>query len=159
MITGGDDEDSVPMSMVKRESNTSLVSTRSNSTNNGESSTTASIGKPIEKKRKKKLTSNHSVSPFSVMYKGANIYQAAQEGNLPLCVLLWGMASAKRVNLLEADAQGNCVLHAAALSDNSEVMYLREFISFRYRNSDMRIKLHRSSRSFCNKHRSPTTYN
>ena len=47
---------------------------------------------------------------------------AASQGNLPLCVLLWGMATAKKVNLLVPDAQGNTPFHFAALADVPEVL-------------------------------------
>jgi hypothetical protein len=57
----------------------------------------------------------------SINYHGINIIQAAGQGNLPLCVLLWGMATAKRVNLMEPDAQGNTPMHFAALADLPEV--------------------------------------
>lgn len=47
---------------------------------------------------------------------------AASQGNLPLCVLLWGMATAKKVNLLVPDVQGNTPFHFAALADVPEVL-------------------------------------
>lgn len=57
----------------------------------------------------------------SVNYHGTDIYQAAADGNLPLCVLLWGMATAKRINLMDPDSLGNTPMHYAALADLPEV--------------------------------------
>lgn len=51
-----------------------------------------------------------------------NIYQAASEGNLPVCVLIWGLGVAKRVNLMAADDQGSNPMHYAAMADNTEVL-------------------------------------
>ena len=61
-------------------------------------------------------------SPSSINYHGATMAMAASQGNLPLCVLLWGMATAKKVNLLVPDAQGNTPFHFAALADVPEVL-------------------------------------
>ena len=61
------------------------------------------------------------MSAASISYHGINIIQAAGQGNLPLCVLLWGMATAKRVNLMDPDPQGNTPMHFAALADLPEV--------------------------------------
>lgn len=74
-----------------------------------------------KRKRSKKSSGNSSHSPVSITYRGLNIYHAAQQGNMPLCVLLWSMASAKRVNLIVPDANGNNPMHFAALSDTPEV--------------------------------------
>lgn len=60
-------------------------------------------------------------TPQSINYKGINIYQAAAQGSLPLCVLLWGMASPKRVNLMTPDHAGNTPLHYAALAESADV--------------------------------------
>ena len=57
----------------------------------------------------------------SIKYHGATISQAASQGNLPLCVLLWGMATAKRVRLMDPDSQGDTPMHFAALADLPEV--------------------------------------
>lgn len=92
-------------------------STHSSSTN-AEARLTRSAS---DKRRKKKASTAAAQSPYAIQYKGVNIFQAAREGNLPLCVLLWGMASAKKVNLLAPDAQGNNALHAGALADSPEV--------------------------------------
>jgi hypothetical protein len=68
----------------------------------------------------------HPLSAASINYHGVNISQAAGQGNLPLCVLLWGMATAKRVNLMDPDPQGNTPMHFAALADLPEVrVYVR----------------------------------
>ena len=61
-------------------------------------------------------------SPSSINYHGSTMAMAASQGNLPLCVLLWGMATAKKVNLLVPDAQGNTPFHFAALADVPEVL-------------------------------------
>jgi hypothetical protein len=72
---------------------------------------------------KKKPTSNVVHTPVTLNYHGINIYQAANQGSLPLCVLLWGMASSKRINLMTPDFQGNNPIHYAALADNPEVSF------------------------------------
>jgi hypothetical protein len=64
-----------------------------------------------------------SQSSSGINYHGATISQAASQGNLPLCVLLWGMATAKRVRLMDPDAQGDTPMHFAALADLPEVNY------------------------------------
>ena len=58
----------------------------------------------------------------TINYHGATIFDAARQGNLPLCVLLWGMAASKRVNLMEPDPRGNNPMHFAAIADTPEVM-------------------------------------
>lgn len=103
----------------------SVISTQTGSTGNNLADLGVSLGivRSTSDKKRKKKSSNNSYSPYSIQYKGVNIYQAAEQGSLPLCVLLWGMASAKRVNLLVPDAQGNNPLHAAALADSAEVLH------------------------------------
>ena len=61
--------------------------------------------------------------PTSLNYRGVNIYNAANQGNLPICVLLWGMAAAKKlpVNLMAPDYQGNNPMHFACLAETPEV--------------------------------------
>jgi hypothetical protein len=49
------------------------------------------------------------------------IWQAAGQGSLPLCVLLWSLAAARRVSLMAPDERGNNPMHFAALADNAEV--------------------------------------
>lgn len=88
----------------------------------GEASTLLSSGPVQRKGSKKKKTPSGSLSATSINYRGINIYQASAQGSLPVCVLLWGMASAKRVNLMTPDSQGNNPLHMAALADTPEVM-------------------------------------
>ena len=61
----------------------------------------------------------HSTTPIS--YHGITIATAASQGNLPLCVLLWGMAAAKRVRLMDPDFAGDTPMHFAALADLPEV--------------------------------------
>jgi hypothetical protein len=58
----------------------------------------------------------------SIMYNGQTITSAATQGNLAVCVLLWGMASAKRINLMLPDAHGNNPMHYACLASTAEVM-------------------------------------
>lgn len=60
-----------------------------------------------------------------VNYHGVTISQAASQGNLPLCVLLWGMATAKRVRLMDPDTNGDTPMHFAAQADIPEVHSLR----------------------------------
>jgi hypothetical protein len=58
-----------------------------------------------------------------VSYKGDTMITAASAGNLPLCVLLWGMGSAKQINLMVAvDEQGNTPFHHAVRSQTTDVM-------------------------------------
>jgi hypothetical protein len=79
--------------------------------------------KQIERRQNRHRRPGRStLSPASINYHGINISQAAGEGNLPVCVLLWGMATAKRVNLMDPDIQGNTPMHFAALADNPEVV-------------------------------------
>ena len=73
-------------------------------------------------KKKKSSATTSSMSATAINYHGLSIFQAANQGNLPLCVLLWGIASAKRVNLITQDAFGNNPMHFAALADTPEVM-------------------------------------
>ena len=61
---------------------------------------------------------------ISIAYRGMTIYSAARQGNLPVCVLLWGMAAAKKFNLVVPDLSGNNLLHFAALADTPEVHIL-----------------------------------
>lgn len=74
-----------------------------------------------EKRSRRKRSTPSVYSAESINYHGFNIYQASLHGSLPLCVLLWGMASAKRVNLVVPDSSGNNPLHHAALAESSEV--------------------------------------
>ena len=71
--------------------------------------------------RRRHRRSDGHLSAASINYHGINIIQAAAQGNLPVCVLLWGMASAKRVNLMDPDPSGNTPMHFAALADLPEV--------------------------------------
>jgi ankyrin repeat protein len=58
-----------------------------------------------------------------VSYKGETMLTAASSGNLPLCVLLWGMGAAKQLNLLRAvDEQGNTPFHHAVRAQSTDVM-------------------------------------
>lgn len=83
--------------------------------------------KKRQAKKKKQVSETISHQP-SIHYRGINIYQASEQGNLPLCVLLWGMASSKRINLISPDQFGNNPMHYAALSSSSEVIF--ESINF-----------------------------
>ena len=74
-----------------------------------------------------------SSSPSSINYHGSTMAVAASQGNLPLCVLLWGMATAKKVNLLVPDAEGNTPFHFAALADVPEVLgFLQQQVRSRH---------------------------
>lgn len=75
----------------------------------------------IDRKPRKKRPSNSVAAGGVVTYHGLTIAKAAMQGNLPVCVLLWGMAAAKRLNLMVPDAQGNNPMHFAALADSPEV--------------------------------------
>lgn len=57
-----------------------------------------------------------------VAYNGTTITTAATQGNLPVCVLLWGMASAKKQSLMIPDKHGNNPMHYACLAPTAEVM-------------------------------------
>lgn len=104
---------------------TQTSSTVQNNSDNNPASPGVALGivrTPSEKKSKKRRPSTAQTAA-SINYRGINIYQASEQGNLPLCVLLWGMASAKRVNLMVPDGQGNNPLHFAALAESSEVSH------------------------------------
>jgi len=76
-----------------------------------------------EKRVRKKRAANPAIihTPATLNYHNINIYQAANQGNLPVVVLLWSMASNKKVNLMSPDFQGNNPIHYACLAENSEV--------------------------------------
>lgn len=74
------------------------------------------------KASRKAANSHAAVLAASVSYHGTNIGRAAQQGSLPMCVLLWGIAASKRISLMVADAHGNNPMHYAAMADTPEVM-------------------------------------
>ena len=76
-----------------------------------------------DRKLRRRRTSSSQHTASSINYHGVNIYHAAAQGSLPLCVLLWGMASAKRVSLMAPDLHGNNPMHHAAFADTAEVGY------------------------------------
>lgn len=86
------------------------------------SALTTGSEKPVRKKR----TVNPGVvyTPATLNYHNINIYQAANQGNLPVVVLLWSMAANKKINLMSPDFQGNNPMHYACLADSSEVSFL-----------------------------------
>lgn len=86
-----------------------------------ENSGRSKISKKVSKRSK---SSSHSqqYSANKITYRSQNIYQAASQGNLPLCVLLWGMSSAKRVYMFVPDNEGNNPMHHAVLADSPEVV-------------------------------------
>lgn len=86
-----------------------------------------SVSSEKRHKRQRKSTSNSNYSPQSITYRGLNFNTAAQQGNMPLCVLLWSMASAKRVNLVIPDSNGNTPMHFAAIADTPEVHFCHSF--------------------------------
>jgi ankyrin repeat protein len=67
-------------------------------------------------------TSTKKTNLISLTYNGQTIITAASQGNLPVCVLLWGMASAKKINIMSPDIHGNNPMHYACLAQTSEVM-------------------------------------
>lgn len=65
----------------------------------------------------------YSAPPASaITYQGLTIYAACRQGNLPTCVLLWGIAAAKQISLMEPDAEGNNPLHYACMAENNEAV-------------------------------------
>ena len=79
------------------------------------SSTTSSSILNDKKKHKKE-------NEILLSYNGQTIISASSQGNLPICVLLWGMASAKKINLMISDIHGNNPMHYACLANTAEVM-------------------------------------
>jgi hypothetical protein len=73
-------------------------------------------------KNKKSHGSHSNNLEFTLTYNGQTIISAASQGNLPVCVLLWGMASAKKINIMTPDIHGNNPMHYACLAQTSEVM-------------------------------------
>jgi hypothetical protein len=71
--------------------------------------------------RKSAMDITDQINNTLVNYHGTNIFQAASQGNLPLCVLLWGIASAKKVKLMTCDVNGNNPMHFASLAESPEV--------------------------------------
>ena len=53
---------------------------------------------------------------ISLNYRGINIYDAARQGNYPVFVLLWGIASSRYINIMVPDGNGNTPLHHASMS-------------------------------------------
>lgn len=58
----------------------------------------------------------------AINYQGITIYAACRQGNLPICVLLWGIAAAKQISLMEPDSEGNNPVHYACLAENNETL-------------------------------------
>lgn len=88
------------------------------------SALTSGSEKPV---RKKRTTAGVVYTPATLNYHNINIYQAANQGNLPVVVLLWSMAANKKINLMSHDFQGNNPMHYACLADSSEVCILCSF--------------------------------
>lgn len=61
-------------------------------------------------------------SADAINYQGLTIYVACRQGNLPVCVLLWGIAAAKQVSLMAADAEGNNPIHYACMAETNETL-------------------------------------
>ena len=101
---------------------TDAKSVSSSSSSEGGSTQESSKRKTSDRKPTKKKSST-SVDAPNINYHGVTIYQAACQGSLPLCVLLWGMAAARRVRLMIPDPTGNNPMHYAALADTAEVRY------------------------------------
>lgn len=98
--------------------------------------TTYGSGEKQKAKRRKANIAMNNLTALSINYKGINIYQAAEQGSLPICVLLWGMASAKRISLIAPDSLGNNPLHFAALADSPEVV---TFLLQQTKGEDLRL--------------------
>ncbi len=98
------------------------------------------------KSRKSTVEKNDQKITTSVNYHGTNIFQAAAQGNLPLCVLLWGIASAKKVKIMTCDVNGNNPMHFASLADSPEVGWftIKHCCTYMY-------LLHRLLDSYCNR--------
>ncbi len=92
------------------------------------SALTTGSEKPVRKKR----TANPGIvyTPATLNYHNINIYQAANQGNLPVVVLLWSMAANKKINLMSPDFQGNNPMHYACLADSSEVSFFVSLFFF-----------------------------
>jgi hypothetical protein len=52
----------------------------------------------------------------SLNYRGTNIYDASRQGNYPIFVVLWGIATTKYLNLMVPDGNGNTPLHHVSMS-------------------------------------------
>eukprot|EP01041_Mallomonas_annulata_P012445 gene12445-26184_t len=74
------------------------------------------------KPMKKKQLFTSQISIESIVYHEINIYDAASQGNLPVCVLLWGMATSKHVHIMVPDKDGNNPFHLACNSNSTEVL-------------------------------------
>ena len=85
------------------------------------STTSVGTGGGDQRAKKKRTPTGVVYTASTLNYHGVNIYQAAAQGNLPIVVLLWGMASSKRISLMERDVQGNNAMHYAAMAENTEV--------------------------------------
>jgi hypothetical protein len=91
----------------------------------GQSSTKPTIRKPAPEA----LNINYNVNLCTIHYffsyfksfKGITITEAARQGDLPVCVLLWGIAAAKKQTLMVADGDGNTPMHFACLASTIDV--------------------------------------
>mmetsp|Transcript_8952 Transcript_8952/g.13456 ORF Transcript_8952/g.13456 Transcript_8952/m.13456 type:complete len:728 (-) Transcript_8952:148-2331(-) len=77
---------------------------------------------PLHADGKQEKTPVKRAVEMPIAYNGQTIMSAASQGNLPVVVLLWGMASAKKQSLMTPDAQGNNPMHYACLANTGEVM-------------------------------------
>lgn len=77
--------------------------------------------KRLTSKRRHSRESESNQPPGAIHYYGVTLSMAASQGSLPVTVLLWGFAAARRVNLMVPDANGNNPIHFAALADSPEV--------------------------------------
>ena len=73
--------------------------------------------------QRRKFFQGHSASTLS--YNGITMKIAASQGNLPVCVLLWGIASGKKppLNLMSPDENGNNPFHFACLANTPDVSH------------------------------------
>lgn len=77
-----------------------------------------------EEKKESQLSNSHPPQRTSIadslVYKGVTISLAASNGNMPLCVMLWGMARPRGLDLMLPDSEGNTAFHHAALAPTKE---------------------------------------
>lgn len=123
-VTDSSSENSFHVEVQSKYSNSDYSDyDRSNSTDDKKS--------PLDSKpAKKKHRSRSSQTPQSINYRGTNMESALRQGNLPVCVLLWGMAAAKRIDLLVPDDQGSNPFHYAAMAETTDVRFLIFFFPF-----------------------------
>jgi hypothetical protein len=78
----------------------------------------------VQEKRpgRKKFVFSTTEANSMINYHGITLNMAATQGSLPLFVLIWGLAKARKVNLMVPDINGNNPFHHAVLADNLDVI-------------------------------------